>query len=244
MAFFDSIQNLIFGKKKSVKDVVENDALGKVVGESGISQGEEQLVSRETVSTGANLDIEGLAKAIELQKEKIQELESQLVGTKKHFTDYEQAKKNLSDQESALTKQEKEYSKYLSYQGILPAQKQEIQRALSQIRKSLQDIKAAKRQNEDFINKVKRMASEVERAIKVNTRAVEENERSLALAKKSGPNVQFQAKGIEEIERQVESEIPEKEIPVQSGSVVVSQPAPVQQIASSDDDYWEKGRIK
>ena len=73
MTLFDSIQNMIFGKKKSARDIVENNALGQVISASqgASSPNKVSSANNNSVPEKKESDRATIEHSIALQKKEV-----------------------------------------------------------------------------------------------------------------------------------------------------------------------------
>ncbi len=252
MTLFDSIQNMVFGKKKSKDDIVENDALGKVTPVAASTKVE---TSERIEGEDADFSVEDLKKAISLQKEQNKKIEDSIKKYQMHVIEYDKAKRSLADSTRQLEKQKKEYLQVINHPNVDAKQKSELQKILKEIDKGLAEIKDNGRKNEKFIIDVRYAIKESEKAIRVNEKALEQNEKALKAAEDSKGAIKITAKDIGELQKQVEHEekisIPRKDSTfdtvtgsTEPGNLGVAQSGGQIRTQMKDDDYWEKGTIK
>ena len=89
MTFFDSIHNMIFGKKVK-DDIVENDMLGQITPRSQKDSDEQSTKSKDDSTT--KLTVDDLKSAIKLQQEQVDKIKQEIKKYDIHFDEYEKAK--------------------------------------------------------------------------------------------------------------------------------------------------------
>lgn len=246
MTLFDSIQNMVFGKKKSKDDIVENDALGKVTPVAASTKAETtEIIEKQ----GEDFSIEDLRNAINLQRQQIEKIKDSVKSYDKHIAEYDKAKKVLSGSRQQLEKQKKEYVQVANRSDITAQQKDQFRKVLRDIDKALSEIKENEKNNEKFVTDVRYAIKESEKAVRVNQKALDQNEQALKAASESKGDVRLQSKDIGDLEKQVEAEdlvsIPKEEMKTSSSVISTASMPPTAQGTSKmkDDDYWEKGNI-
>jgi chromosome segregation ATPase len=251
MSLVDTFQNLIFKSKKPKTDLVETDAVGKITSEAVVSKKEGPRTEIVKTSTaGQEMNVKELQEAMQLQEIQIQKLIKQKKDLEPRFEEYKQGKRSLEENEKSLKKQEKKYLNYFSQTNLVPQQKEQLRSVLREVQSQIAKISEGKNDNEKFIRNLRNMSNEIDKAIKINERALSENKKILLKIQKSKDAYKLIARGTEDVEKEIASEIPEKEVeniekPIeklaqsQIPASETSESSPIQ----SDDDYWTRGKI-
>lgn len=157
-------------------------------------------------------------------QESLRQQKAQIVTLQQNLTALGRQKKELYDANKVLSKQfkevkanEAEHMKYLAQRNLSPAQRQQLELNLKEIRGTLSQITDGQDNNNKIEREADRNIKELKRAVKLNEEAIRRNERTLKEMGKMQGQVQIQTKDIRELEKEMAVGIPDvgPDIPVE-----------------------------